>query len=169
MCPRSLKSLRWVGGVTEVGASRSIYVAVVPHELYAMVSDVTRTGEWSPACRTCWWDAGAGPEVGSWFTGRNETPDGTWEARCQVTVAIAGRRFGWEVYEGLGYWEYRCEPDGDGTRLTESWRLLEPGVAMFRERYGNDVDAEFETRRTAATESITATLAAIKMAAEGAG
>ena len=31
-------------------------------------------GEWSPICRACWWDEGGGPQVGAWFTGRNETP-----------------------------------------------------------------------------------------------
>ena len=25
-------------------------------ELYDLVSDVTRTGEWSPVCRACWWE-----------------------------------------------------------------------------------------------------------------
>ncbi len=152
--------------VTEVAVSVSISVAAPPETLYAMVSDVTRVGEWSPTCRACWWDDGAGPEVGAWFTGRNETPDGSWEARCQVTVATPGRRFGWEVYEGLGYWEYIFEPDDRGTRLTELWRFLPPGIAMFRERYGADVDAEFEKRRIAAKESIVETLAAIKKIAE---
>ena len=47
-------------------------------------------GEWSPICRACWWDEGAGPEAGAWFTGRNETPERTWETRCQVVAADAG-------------------------------------------------------------------------------
>jgi hypothetical protein len=152
--------------VGDVKVSGSISVAAQPDKLYAMVSDVTRMGEWSPACRACWWEAGAGPEVGAWFTGRNETPDRTWEARCQVTAAVPGRKFGWEVYEGLAYWEYNFESGDGGTRVTESWQFLPAGIAMFRERYGTEADVEFEQRRVAAKESITATLAAIKNAAE---
>ena len=47
--------------------SQTIHVSVPPDDLYEMVSDVTRMGEWSPVCRECWWDEGAGPHVGAWF------------------------------------------------------------------------------------------------------
>ena len=53
------------------------------------MSDVTRICEWSPICRACWWDEGARPEAGAWFTGRNETPERTWETRCRVVAADA--------------------------------------------------------------------------------
>lgn len=55
-----------------------------------MVSDVTRMGEWSPVCRACWWDEGAGPRVGAWFTGRNELPERTWETRSVMVAAEPG-------------------------------------------------------------------------------
>ncbi len=147
--------------------SESISVAVKPDELYALVSDVTRMGDWSPVCRACWWDEGDGPRVGAWFTGRNETPERTWEARCQVVAADAGRKFGWEVNNGWVYWEYTFEPEGEGTLLTESWEFLPPGIAGFRERLGAQADAEIEKRSEAAKTGIPATLAAIKKAAEG--
>ena len=82
--------------VTELKMSESISVAVTPDELYALVSDVTRMGEWSPICRACWWDEGAGPQVGAWFTGRNETAERTWETRCSG----GGRRSRPEVRVG---------------------------------------------------------------------
>jgi len=147
--------------------SQSIHVAVSPDALYAMVSDVTRTGEWSPVCRACWWDEGAGPRAGAWFTGRNETPERTWETRSQVVAAEPGRKFAWEVNDGWVYWGYTLEPEGDGTRLTETWEFLPKGIAGFRERFKDTADAEIEKRRQAATTGIPATLAAIKKAAEG--
>jgi Polyketide cyclase / dehydrase and lipid transport len=152
--------------VSELKMSDSISVAVPPDELYALVSDVTRMGEWSPVCRACWWDEGAGPQVGAWFTGRNETPERTWESRCQVVAATPGREFAWEVNNGWVYWGYTFEPEGDATRLTESWEFLPAGIAGFRERYGADADAQIEKRREAAKSGIPATLAAIKKAAE---
>lgn len=146
--------------------SESIHVDVAPDELYALVSDVTRMGEWSPICKACWWDEGDGPRVGAWFTGRNETPERTWETRSQVVAADPGRRFAWEVNDGWVHWEYSFEPDGDGTRLTESWEFLPKGIAGFHERYGADAEAQIEQRSEAARTGIPATLAAIKKAAE---
>ena len=55
--------------------SDRITIARVPEDVYAMVADVTRMGEWSPVCKACWWDEGDGPRVGAWFTGRNEQPE----------------------------------------------------------------------------------------------
>ena len=63
-------------------------VARSPEDLYDMVSDVTRMGEWSPVCTACSADDGLGPQPGAWFTGRNELPERTWETRSQV---VAGR------------------------------------------------------------------------------
>jgi hypothetical protein len=153
--------------VAELKMSESIYVAVSPEELYTLVSDVTRTGEWSPVCKGCWWDEGDGPQVGAWFTGRNESPERTWETRSQVVAADPGREFAWEVNNGWVYWGYALEPEGDGTRLTESWEFLPKGLAGFRERFGDAGDDEIEMRRAAAETGIPATLAAIKKVAEG--
>ena len=146
--------------------SQTIHVSVPPADLYEIVSDVTRMGEWSPVCRECWWDEGAGPHVGAWFTGRNQTPERTWETRSQVVAAEPGRRFAWEVNNGWVSWCYTFAPDGEGSMLTESWIFLPAGIAGFRERYGADADAEIEKRREAAESGIPATLAAIKKTAE---
>ncbi|PRC44520.1 polyketide cyclase [Mycobacterium sp. ITM-2017-0098] len=146
--------------------SESITVAVPPEQLYALVSDVTRMGEWSPVCRACWWDEGDGPRAGAWFTGRNETPERTWETRSRVVAAEPGREFAWEVNEGWVYWGYCFAPEGSATRLTESWEFLPKGIAGFRERFGDAADAEIEKRSEAARLGIPATLAAIKKTAE---
>ncbi|WP_123025467.1 SRPBCC family protein [Mycolicibacterium stellerae] len=153
--------------MTELTFSDSISVSVPPDELYALVSDVTRTGEWSPICKACWWDeGGGGPQVGAWFTGRNETPERTWETRSQVVAAEPGRKFAWQVNNGWVHWEYAFEPEGDGTRLTESWEFLPAGIAGFHDRYGAEADAQIEQRSEAARSGIPATLAAIKKAVE---
>lgn len=152
--------------MTDLKLSDSISVAVTPDELYALVSDVTRTGEWSPVCRACWWDDGDGPRVGARFTGRNELPERTWETRSQVVAAEPGREFAWEVNNGWVRWGYTLEPEEGGTRLTESWEFLPAGVAGFRERYGEHANAHIEHRTNMARTGIPATLAAIKKAAE---
>ncbi|MGE2737198.1 SRPBCC family protein [Mycolicibacterium vaccae] len=152
--------------MSELEMSESISVAVPPEQLYALVSDVTLMGQWSPICKACWWDEGAGPWVGAWFTGRNETPERAWETRCQVVAADPGREFGWEVNNGWVYWGYEFAPDPVGTRLTEKWALKPKGVAGFRERFGDAADDEIAKRVEAAKSGIPATLAAIKETAE---
>lgn len=154
--------------MTDLRHSDSIVVAAPPDVLYEMVSDVTRMGEWSPICRACWWDDGHGPWTGSWFTGRNETPERTWETRSQVVVAEPGREFAFVVGDFWVRWGYTLTPVDGGTELTESWEFLPAGLARFRERFGDRADAEIADRTQAARQGIPVTLAAIKAAAEAA-
>lgn len=147
--------------------AESIVIEAKPEEVYAAVSDVTRTGEWSPICRECWWDEGDGPHVGAHFTGRNQTGDRTWETRSEVVVAEVGRAFGWSVNDGKVLWTYTMAPVAAGTELTESWEFTPLGQAFFAERYGADAAAEIRTRTEHAHQGIPATLAAIKRVVEG--
>ena len=152
--------------MTDLTFSDSVVVAASPEELYDLVSDVTRTGEWSPVCVACWWDEGATGKAGDWFTGRNVTPERTWETRSLVAVADRGREFAWLVGGSRARWGYTLEPVDGGTRLTESWEFLPDGLALMAERYGADAQHQVEVRTRAAHEGIPATLAAIKRIAE---
>lgn len=150
---------RWV---PELSHSGSIFVSSTPKALYDVVSDVTRMGEWSPICRGCWWDQGDGPWPGAWFTGRNETPERTWETRSQVVAADRGREFTFVVGGSWVRWSYTFAPADDGTQLTESWEFLPAGIARFHERFGADAEAQIADRAQAARSGIPGTLAAIK-------
>jgi polyketide cyclase/dehydrase/lipid transport protein len=152
--------------MTALEYSDSIVVSATPDELYAMVSDVTRTGEWSPTCKACWWDEGDGPRVGAKFTGRNVTPERTWETRSEVVVADPGREFAWEVNGGWVRWGFTFEPTEGGTRLTETWSFTSTGQAGFHERFGVHADAQIAARTEAAHDNIPVTLATIKKLAE---
>jgi hypothetical protein len=146
--------------------SDSIVIKRSPEDLYDMVSDVTRMGEWSPICKACWWDDGDSLRVGAWFTGRNELPDRTWEGRCQVAVAERGREFAFLVGNSYVRWGYTFTPVGDSTRVTESWEFLPAGMASFEERFGEEAQSRLAARTEDAHNSIPATLAAIKRVAE---
>jgi hypothetical protein len=146
--------------------SGSVVVRSSPEALYDLVSDVTRTGEWSPVCTACWWDEGATARVGAWFTGRNEVPGRTWETRSQVAVADRGREFAWVVGGTLVRWGFAFAPVEGGTQVSESWEFLPAGQQLFAERYGDDAQRQVEERTRAAHEGIPATLAAIKRIAE---
>ena len=146
--------------------SDSIVIARTPEEVYDLVSDVTRTGEWSPICRECWWDEGAGAEVGAWFTGRNETPDRVWETRSQVIAADRGKEFAWLVWGKYARWGYTMRAVDGGTELTESWEFRPEGIAFFHDKYGEQAQAQIDNRSAAAHDGIPQTLAAVKRVAE---
>lgn len=145
----------------------SITVQASAETLYGLVSDITRTGEWSPVCTSCWWDdeASAG-QSGAWFTGRNELPHRTWETRSQVVAAERGREFAWVVGGKFVRWGFTMTPAENGTTLTESWEFLPDGIAMFEEKFGDDADAQIADRTQQALVGIPKTLAAIKRIAE---
>ncbi len=145
----------------------SIFVNLPAGAVYDLVSDITRTGEWSPVCTSCWWDdpTEAG-RVGAWFTGHNETPQRTWETRSKVVAAERGREFVWIVGGDLVSWGFHLRAEGKGTTLTESWHMLPGGLTMFAEKYGERAQAEVDERTDAAYSGIPVTLAAIKRIAE---
>src|SRR5579864_2707589 len=104
--------------MSSLSYSESIVVARSAEDLYDLVSDVTRMGEWSPVCEACWWDDGASGRVGDKFTGRNELPTRTWETRSEVVAADRGHEFAFVVGEGWTRWGYTFSPAQGGTEIT---------------------------------------------------
>lgn len=154
--------------MTELAFSQSIVVKAPPELLYELVSDVTRVGEFSPECTAGWWDDSDGPRVGAWFTGRNQTPERTWETRSQVVAADPGKEFAFVVGGTLVRWGYTFEPAAEGTVVTESWQFLPAGITLFHERYGEQAPAQIAARSKTAHDGVPRTLAALKQAAEDA-
>ena len=148
--------------------SESIVIERSPEDLYDMISDVTRMGEWSPECKACWWDNGDSPRVGAWFSGRNEVPERTWETKSQVVAASRGEEFVFVVGGNLVRWGYSFTPVAGGTQVTESWELLPDLIKLLDERLGTGAAAQLANRFEAARTGIPETLAALKRVAESA-
>jgi uncharacterized protein YndB with AHSA1/START domain len=111
----------------------SLSIAAPPSEVWALVSDVTRIGEFSPETFEARWTRGStGPEVGATFKGhvkRNGVGPTYWSA-CTVTACEPERLFEFSVGTKeitINNWGYRLEPEGDGTLVTEYFHL-EPGL-----------------------------------------
>jgi hypothetical protein len=151
--------------VAALHESGFVVVARQPDEIYDMVADVTRMGEWSPVCKACWWEDGT-PGVGARFTGRNELFDRTWETHAQVVAADRGREFAFVVTETSTRWGYEFSPIDGATRVTESWDIPPSAVAVWKARAGADAEAQIVDRIERTRTEIAATLAAIKEAAE---
>lgn len=147
----------------------SVDIAASPQDVYALVSDITRMGEWSPECVRCSWTKGAtGPAVGARFKAKNKGGRGpAWSNTPKVTVAEPGREFAFNRSgPGVGSytWRYALEPTQFGTRLTESFDAERPlGSAMtwLTMKWTGSADRDADLH-----EGMVATLARIKAAAE---
>ena len=111
--------------------SVTVHIDAPPSEVWALVTDVTRIGEFSPETfEGEWLDGATGPEVGARFRGhvkRNERGPTYW-AECVVLTCEPEREFGFGVGKGdriLNTWKYELEPKDGGTDVTESFRLPE--------------------------------------------
>lgn len=109
----------------------SLLIQAPAEEIYALVADVTRTPEFSPALVRCsWLDGATGPAVGARFEAVNRTDAGkTWKNRPVVTAAVPGREFAFsrtEPFAGTLVWRYRFVPEDDGTRVVESYEVTRP-------------------------------------------
>ncbi len=135
-----------------------------PHEVWAAISDISRMGEWSPECVAARWTGGAdGPAVGATFEGDNVAKVAgrtvkRWTTTSQVTACEPGSRFDF-VAEGLTTWSYRFEPDGTGTRVTETFTYEPKGLAGF-------VYDRILRRPSAMTKGMQHTLLRVKAALE---
>jgi hypothetical protein len=98
------------------------YVQAPPGTCWELVSDVTRMGEWSPeTVRVQWLDGATGPAVGARFRGKNRWGIFQWSTTPEIVAVEPGRELAFRTRETV--WRYRFEPEGAGTRITESFEV----------------------------------------------
>lgn len=121
-----------------LGEEVPLWMDAPPAQVWDLVSDITRIGEFSPETFEAQWTRGStGPEVGAFFKGhvkRNGVGPTYWSA-CRVTRCEPERVFEFSVGTGstvLNNWGYLLEPRDGGTWVTEYYRL-EP--AWFNRAY----------------------------------
>jgi ligand-binding SRPBCC domain-containing protein len=111
------------------------YIEAPPEVLYDIVSDVTRTPERTPDIVRCeWLDGATGPAVGARFKAINKQGRGpNWSNKPVVTVADRGTEFSFtrtEPFAGTILWRHQFVAEGDGTRVVESYEVIEPVSAV---------------------------------------
>lgn len=107
---------------------RQATIRATAEEVYDLVADLPRMGEWSPECQTVeWTDGSTTPTVGATFVGHNKGgPAGLmrWSRRGRVLIADRGRSFAFVTEEGgreSTEWRYDFEEVDGATRVTESY------------------------------------------------
>jgi len=107
------------------------YIEAPPQVLYDLIADVTRTPELTAdIVRVEWLDGATEAVVGARFKAINTAGRGPkWSNKPVITAVDPGREIAWartEVIGGTLEWRYRFEPEGTGTRVTESYEVTKP-------------------------------------------
>ena len=124
---------------TRLHGSEEVLVRAAPEQVYELLSDVTRMGEWSPECFRCEWIGDAvSAHCGARFRGHNRRGWIRWSTECTVTHYEPYGAFGFETKPPVGKaqsrWRFDLEPDADCTVLRESFEVLwyvRPCLASF--------------------------------------
>jgi len=107
-------------------------MAAPAEQVWELVSDVTRVGEFSPETFEAQWLEGAsGPSAGARFRGhvrRNGRGPVYWTT-CTVVACDPGREFAFTVDvpggKAINTWRYCLETRDDGSDVTESFELAD--------------------------------------------
>jgi len=145
---------------------QTIHVDAPADDVYALLADLPRMGEWSPECDRVTWRGGASGAVrGAGFIGHNRVGAVRWVTFGEVVAAEPGRNLAFEISAGpvpLSRWEYFFVPDegGSGCTVAEEWTDRRPAWYRFA------ADRAFGNRLRTNTEGIRHTLLALRRAAE---
>jgi len=105
-----------------------IEIDASPDEVWSVVSDLARMGEWSPECRKVVVFGTA--RKGAHVLGLNRRRWVVWPTNSRIVRYEPGRAIAWKVYENRATWSYELEPTADGgTRVIERRTLPPPGIA----------------------------------------
>jgi uncharacterized protein YndB with AHSA1/START domain len=107
----------------------AVEVAATPGQVWSVLSDPTRVGEWSHECHTVTWvDGHTVAAVGAKFRGNNQVKGFKWSRTCTITELDPERLLVYRTSGGLPpdstEWRFRLEPVDAGTRITQSFRIL---------------------------------------------
>ena len=148
-------------------AAVTLHIDAPADTIWALVSDITKMGEYSPEVIEAEWIGGAtGPATGARYRGhvkRNGRGPTYW-TKCTVTASAPGREFTFVVGTPEKHpmtWSYRFEPAGDGTDVTESYRLEDQvPMRLYWKLFG-------KARGRTNAKNMQATLERIRAVAEG--
>jgi hypothetical protein len=133
-------------------------------DVFALVSDLPRMGEWSPENTGGRWVKGStGPALGAVFQGTNRNGVRRWSTTVTVTGFDPGTLFEFAVTSGpleVSHWRYDFEDTESGCRVTESFEDRRKPWFAFVARTMGDHSSEH------AAQEMTETLANLAQAVE---
>lgn len=109
-----------------------------PEAIWKVLTDVTRTGEWShETVGATWVDGATGPVAGARFRGANRQGRTRWTRTCEVLAADAPRTFRFRtiptrLYRDSTMWTFELSPHAGGTRITQRFDVLKLNPVLER-------------------------------------
>jgi hypothetical protein len=135
--------------------AESRVMAAPAEAVWALISDLSRMGEWSPENTGGSWIKGAtGPRVGACFKGVNRNGVRRWSTTATVVSCEPGRSFEIAVSAGplsVANWRYEFEETELGCRVTESWIDRRGKFTTFVGRVLGDHGADHARQEMAGT------------------
>ncbi len=107
-----------------------VTTAATPEQVWRVLSDVTRAGEWSHETRGGEWiDGAVAARPGARFRGRNGRGRMRWTRACEVVTSdephvLAWRTVPTRLYPDSTLWLFELEPVDGGTRITQRFEVL---------------------------------------------
>jgi Polyketide cyclase / dehydrase and lipid transport len=109
-----------------------------PEAVWAVVSDVTRVGDWSHECRTGEWvDGATAARAGARFRGRNRIDRRGWTRLNEVVSVDEPRELVWKtvptaLFPDSTRWSITVEPVAGGTRIVQRYEILKLNPLLDR-------------------------------------
>lgn len=106
-----------------------VEVDATAQQVWEVISDVTRIGEWSHECRSARWvGTSAGPVPGALFRGRNRAGWARWSRTSEIVTADPPRELVWRtvptrLFPDSTEWRIQLEPREDRTLITQSFAV----------------------------------------------
>ncbi|RVW10074.1 SRPBCC family protein [Prescottella agglutinans] len=141
----------------------SIEIAATPQDVWTIVSDLKRMGEWSPQCRKM----RVSGEVREGTKTFNINRKGllVWPTTSKVIRFEPNKAIAFRINENRSIWSYTLEPTETGTRVVER-REAPTGTSQLSQFLIKTVLGGADAFETEMVAGMNATLARIKQEAE---
>jgi len=144
----------------------SVDIAASPPQVWRVVSDLSRMGEWSPECIGMW--SLSRPRRGGWIVGLNRRRMVVWPTTARFTRYEPEQALAWRMTESGAEWTYELTPGPLGTRLTERRTLPPTGMRWVGRRFARLALGGADSHDAELLAGMRTTLSRIKAAAEAA-
>ena len=141
-----------------------IEIDAPPEQVWTVVSDIARMGEWSPECRKV--VVIGAPREGAHLVGLNRRRWAMWPTNSRIVRYEPGRAIAWKVFSNRSTWTYELEPVDGGTRLIERRDVPPQGLSPVAEFLAKVFLGGVDTHDAELQEGMHATLGRIKSEVE---